>query len=165
MDHKIQLLLRQYLQTKDGVSAIEFVEAYLRVNTDPVAHSDEFYEAFWWLYDHPAFFYQGAMRGEPGFLASLDMSVQKVCPATGRIEDEKELNTHVEIWLEAGPWGDPDEARARFEGGEGFYQDSWADGVPSHDYNLDCGAPTYEEAIIKMAALVKEHYGDYEKSE
>lgn len=158
MDHKIQLLLRQYMQSRDGAAAIEFVEAYLRVNANPVTHSNEFYEAWWWLFYHPAFFYHGAMKGQPGFLYSLDISVQKVCPTTRRIEDDKSLNTQVEIWLEAGPYGDPVAAQEQFP--EGF-PDNWADGVPSHDYELDCGGDTYEEAIITMASNVKKKYGDY----
>ena len=32
--------------------------------------------------------------------------------------------------------------------------------MPEHDINLDCGADTYEEAIIKLANLVDLYYDD-----
>ena len=30
-----------------------------------------------------------------------------------------------------------------------------------HDIRLDTGAPTFDEALVKLAKLVKKHYGDY----
>ena len=30
-----------------------------------------------------------------------------------------------------------------------------------HDTKLDCGAPTFDEALVKLARLVKRHYGDF----
>lgn len=32
--------------------------------------------------------------------------------------------------------------------------------VPTHDMALDCGAPTFEEAVIKLANLVQKEYGN-----
>jgi hypothetical protein len=33
-------------------------------------------------------------------------------------------------------------------------------GTPSHDPNLDVARPTWEEAIVALAAKVRERYGD-----
>ena len=48
-------------------------------------------------------------------------------------------NTKVEIWLE-----------------HGHYDVDW--GACVHNIDLDCGGDTFEEAIIKLAELVKRHY-------
>jgi hypothetical protein len=74
----------------------------------------------------------------------LDINVVKVNPITMAIDDNKELNTKVEIWLEAGA-----------------YRKECA----THDYDLDCGADTFEEAIVKLANLVQQKFGDdYDKA-
>lgn len=56
-----------------------------------------------------------------------------------------------ECWLEFGPmeWG---------------YASEWHDSTERmnfHAVELDCGAPTFDEALVKLARLVKKHYGDY----
>jgi len=67
------------------------------------------------------------------------VEVQKVNPETNYIDDNEDLNTKTEVWLECGP-----------------YDDRYA----VHDIDLDCGGDTYEEATIKLANLVYEKYGD-----
>lgn len=69
----------------------------------------------------------------------LDIEVVKVNPRTNAIDDNKELNTKVQIWLEAGAYRK--ECR-------------------THDWELDCGADSFEEAIIELANLVQKRYGD-----
>jgi hypothetical protein len=120
-----------------------------------------FYEAWWWLYKHPAFFKHGIRSGQPGFFEALDVSVQKVNPKTGVIDDDPSKNTRVEIWLEVGPWGDPASEELSKIWGDIPPDHPISHGIATHDYELDCGGATYEEAIIKMATLVKEHYGTY----
>jgi hypothetical protein len=55
----------------------------------------------------------------------------------------------TEIRLEAGKW----DLFERDHGGVTFH-------AHYHDYELDCGAPTYEEAIVKLARLVWDRYGN-----
>lgn len=105
----------------------------------------DFYTAWNWLYHHPSFFHLD-IGNAPGFMSNLEVMTAKVDPSTGRVEDDETRNTKVEIWLEAGPY-------TKEPGFEGE--------VPNHDYRLDCGGDTYEQAIIKMANLVLEYYGDY----
>lgn len=69
---------------------------------------------------------------------NLYIDVAMVHPKRLRVMEDKALNTRLQIWLESGP---PVE--------------QWQS---SHDYNLDCGADTFEEAIVKLHRLVKKFY-------
>ena len=73
--------------------------------------------------------------------------VSKVAPVTETIEDTKSRNTATWVWLECGA----------VEAQEGLP----ATLCLTHDYDLDCGAPTFEEAILQLAELVLSHYGPY----
>lgn len=90
-----------------------------------------FYDAYNYLYNHPIF--------NDKFLQCLDIEVVKINPETKMIDDNELLNTRTEIWLECGP-----------------YQKDCL----THDLDLDCGGFTFEEAIIKLANLVRNYYGD-----
>lgn len=125
----------------------------------------DFYTAWHWLRRHPAFAYKGALGKKfpcSGFEPALDIMVSKVDPPTRRIEDHADRNTHTEVWLECGPYVEPDEEGIK----SGFYGEHWINyGIPSHDINLDCGGDTFESAVIKLAELVRKHYGDYAESD
>ena len=92
----------------------------------------EFYNAWTFLVNHKIF------NGR--FEDDLWLEVVKVNPDTKKIDylDEAK-NTKVEIWLE-----------------HGHYDADW--GACVHNLDLDCGGDTFEEAIIKLAELVKRHY-------
>ena len=92
----------------------------------------EFYNAWIFLVNHKIF--NGRFEND------LWLDVVKVNPDTKEIDylDETK-NTKVEIWLE-----------------HGHYDVDW--GVCVHNIDLDCGGDTFEEAIIKLAELVKRHY-------
>jgi hypothetical protein len=51
----------------------------------------------------------------------------------------------VQVWLEHGPWEQLDKTSLPQH---------------THDWDLDCGGDTFEEAIIELANLVKRHYND-----
>jgi hypothetical protein len=110
-------------------------------------NKEKFYEAWEWLDKNPLF----APWGDSDGTRCLDITVVKVNPENETIEDDDSLNTEVRIWLEGGPWSEninPD-----------FIDEEWADWT--HDIDLDCGAPTFEEAVIKFVEKVKKKYGDY----
>lgn len=113
-----------------------------------------FHEAWNWLDNHPAFFFQDKLgAGWPAFKNALEIDVVKVDPITRIVEDDKSRNTHTEIWLECGPWlKEPDSETGEIER------------QLSHDIELDCGGDTFEEAILKLAHLVIKKYGDYDPS-
>lgn len=134
-----------------------------------------FYDAFWWLQNHPAFAEKGRMTkklsqeayGHPykesGFDQALHINVVKVDPTTLRIEDDETRNTQVRIWIEVTVYLDPDVKDGPYGyNGEQWENDIWMEhsGIPSHDYELDVGGATFEEAIIKLAAKVAEQYGE-----
>jgi len=152
MDYLTRSALRRYLTTLDPADAAAFAHQFVRSTKDPLAASNNFYEAWWWLQAHPAFNHVApGMENEPGFFDGLVMAVQRVNPMTGIIDDDDSLNTQVEIWLQNGAWAPAGDADDIYGTGEMHY----------HDHRLDCGGRTYEEAILKMAKLVRQHYGDY----
>jgi len=152
MDIRLRSSLRRYVASNDPLDAVAFVHQLLRAYEDPTETSNEFYEAFWWLEAHPAFFHATEHTLDlPGFFDSLNIQVQKVNPLTKLIDGDESLNTLVEIWLSVGPWEEVGEDEDAYGTGE----------MSSRDYDLNCGGPSYEEAIIEMARLVNEHYGDY----
>ena len=94
----------------------------------------DFYQSYHYLRKHPIF--------NNRFERGLDVEVVKVNPETEEIDDDRTLNTETRIWLETGPYIHDDPMGCEW----------------SHDPYLDCGGKTYEEAIIKLAKLVKERY-------
>lgn len=111
---------------------------------------------------------------------NLDVFYARV-DETGTINDDKTKNRYTEVWLEFGPiyWTSDHEREcneyrikeAEEHGWSKPWQtdltnpDLYVDITHSHDYHLDCGAPTYDEALVKLANLVLKHYGDYEDDE
>ena len=95
----------------------------------------DFYEAYHYLDNHIIF--QG------NFTKCLYIEVVKVNPLTKEVDDDKTKNTLTNIWIECGPY------KEQYE---------------THDISLDCGGDTFEEAIIKLANLVKDSYGEDENA-
>lgn len=75
------------------------------------------------------------------FMDALDIEVVKVNPLTNEIDNDCSKNTQVQIWLETGPM------------------------VGTHDLLLDCGGNTFEEALIRLAKLVRLYYDKYNREE
>lgn len=106
----------------------------------------DFYEAFHFLRTHKMV----ENIGVDGFKNShfnecLCVDVVKVNPETNAIEINDNLNTKTQVWLEFGPI---------------HYNNIFDEIMPEHDTDLDCGADTYEDAIIKLANLVDLYYDD-----
>lgn len=118
---------------------------------------DDFYDAYYYLFNHPIFFYKGTLadKCEPGFAENLDIAVTKVCPLTDRIEDDRSRNTKTAVWVECGGYEDPTQE---------WEMDNaqWvATGISCHNMAYDTGGDTFEEAIINLARKVMEEEGDY----
>lgn len=107
-------------------------------------NAEEFYKAWYFITEHPQFMDEG----DQTFPYGLDIMAVKVNPETMSIDDDDSKNTKVQIWLEHGP----------HEKIKSFMDQN----VPTHDIDLDCGADTFESAIIELAKLIKKKYGDYE---
>lgn len=98
---------------------------------------NNFYDAWHFLVEHPRF--------EDKFMTEcLTVDVVKVNPKTKIREEDDNLNTETNVWLECGDFSE--------------------EGYATHEIALDCGADTFEEAIVKLANLVAKHYGTYTES-
>jgi|SRR4051812_37632762 hypothetical protein len=132
-----------------------FVNAY-------EANPDDFYNSWHYLNWHPAFwkfygrtdashaerFHEVCLAEDRGVENRIEVAVAKVNPATGSIdEDNPALNTKTEVWLETGKIRWPANNFNEYD-------------IYFHDYELDCGGDTYEQAIIAMARNVHDNYGN-----
>lgn len=120
---------------------------------------EKFYEAYHWLDNHPIFEESISIPGQKilikhsRFQEGLYMMVVKVDIEKEEIMEEESRNTETRVWLEHGPFTiESVEVGREWRG-------------CSHDIDLDCGGATFEEAIIELAKLVKDKYGDYDSEE
>lgn len=110
---------------------------------------NDFYIAYNWLREHPAFFIvdeKGRIPYADGFESNLSIEVVLVNPETNCIDDNKKLNTKTRVWLECGPY---------------IWEKDFNFRASCHDIDLDCGGDSFEEAIIELSKLVRRKYGDY----
>lgn len=129
-------------------------ENYARAVKEYTQDRDCFAKAWEYLNVH-ALWQDRTWEGVSYFKQSLDIEVVKVNPLTNTVDDQPELNTKVEVWLESGPvlYIDDTEELDRNDVVNGMV-------ISTHDYHLDCGADTFEAAVVRLARLVQEHYGD-----
>lgn len=100
-------------------------------------------EAFWWLYNHPMFL---DTIGMSRFQECLTWDYVLVNPESNRISSNNKKNTKPRCWIELGNWS--------YDAQSG----QWG---PCHDIDLDCGAKTFDKALLKVAKLTLKKYGDY----
>jgi hypothetical protein len=74
----------------------------------------------------------------------------------GRISRNKKENKFLECWLEFGPIAYP--TQEEFTDSYRLRPDQFE---TTHDPALDCGGKTFDEAIVKLAKLVRKKYGNY----
>ena len=92
--------------------------------------TNNFYASWWFLFNHKMFQNE---YSESKFNHCLSIEVVKVNPITNAIDDISFLNTKTQVWLEIGEYNP-------------LYR--------NHEVEFDCGADTYELAIIELAKLV-----------
>lgn len=118
---------------------MQWVDGYLDATQyENRAIFNDFYESWEFLNNHKI--YNGSYGINCFQNRCLDIDVVKVNPISNAIENDRSLNTKIQVWLESGE-----------------YSDEYKQGC--HDIDLDCGADTFEEAIIKLANLVYEKFG------
>jgi len=104
----------------------------------------DFYEAYWWLYEHPFFQYEVPQIKTfkySFFEHALDLEIVKVNPKNSTIEDDRSLNTKTEVWIEV----------ASDYNNEYNY-------CSTHEWYLDCGGDTFEAAVLRLAENVYKYY-------
>lgn len=103
-----------------------------------------FFEAWNWLERHPYFLHKPLLERDlyySIFQKSLSIEVVKVHPETKMIEKDEKDNTLIQVWLECGEQNEHGEI--------------------IHDYKLDSGGNSFEEAILDLYEKVKKEYGEY----
>ena len=99
---------------------------------------ETFYNSWDYLNNLEEVYYKGINY----FYECLRVEVVKVNPNTMEIDLDNSKNTKVQVWLEFGGV---------------FYNETFNCFQSYHDINLDCGADTFEQAIIELAKLCKQN--------
>lgn len=106
-------------------------------------------DKYYWITDHPT------LNNDWGSVVTIEMTPHMVNPETNMIDTTLELNTKLQWWIEVMI------ANKNFNPDVVFpHEDSLE---YSHDWNLDCGGDTAEEAIDTLYFLVLHNYGDYDE--
>lgn len=109
-----------------------------------------------WLFNHPVWSYTSEDGPEGCWRDCVSIDPTFVNPLTGEIDDDDTKNVDLQVWVEAGPWVNLQEHSPDAVPPEGWNRyNRWGS---SHDYNLDCGGESVEEALLKLADLVDLHY-------
>lgn len=96
-------------------------------------------EKYYWIMQHPKF----VPFGED---AIIEITPHMVCPETNHVEKLEALNTKLQFWVELMiP----------------YFDEQLNQHCHSHDWEMDCGGDTWEEAVQKLYELVLQKYGDY----
>ena len=150
------------------------------------------YQAGWFLYEHPKFsvpFRRAITKQEvaqskrEGHTVARDRNGQRweynkvlfrhalevnldihyvKTNGRGHILNDKTKNIYEECWLEFGPL-QYDYHSHDHKTGKPYSWDKETTLQHVHDVRLDCGAKSFDAALVKLARLVLRHYGDYKK--
>lgn len=112
-------------------------------------------ELWEWLQGHPDYVLDEFWEALP---LALSVDFVMVNPHTLSIDQDKNLNTKVQCWLEFGKMT----YRDYLLFGENEIPPE-SDPSPIHDVDLDCGGDTFEEAFRSLCLLVLDKDGDYER--
>lgn len=154
-----------------------YTEQWEEICRDFERKPNDFANAWYYLDNHPAFWaFRGNGGTEPpaerihysnlmheyGIMRCVHIIVTRVNPATGRVEDvedgAEDPNILTQVWIELGRHGWPGQEHSPHEPvcvGETYHRDS-----VYHDYLLDCGGNSMEEAVIEAAVYVHTAYGN-----
>ncbi len=110
----------------------------------------EFIRKEWELKNHHHFLFAYA---EECIMVLVDPHL--ICKETNRIEDDPAMNDTLQYWVEILVpfeinWADPS-SEVSYKKGRKY--------AMAHDWELDCGGLTYEEAILKAHELIIKKYG------
>lgn len=103
----------------------------------------DFYKAWYYLSEHGYYKHPKHGYAMSAFPASLYIMVVKVNPENLTIEDDESLNTLTQVWIESGCW---------------VYCEDSGKYEMSHDYKLDTGGDSFEEAIVNLANILEGWY-------
>lgn len=99
-------------------------------------------DKYYWITQHPKYVPFGRD-------AVIEITPHMVCPETRHIEELEIMNTKLEFWVElAIP-----------------ITDEYHGDCEMHDWELDCGGDTWEEAVENLYQRVLKKYGDYTEAD
>jgi len=114
-----------------------------------------------WLMQHPLWTHPTEDGPRDGsFKECVDITVVFVNHASNEIEDPGyfgDQNDQFQVWLEAGPWFDLSQD-SMFPAPLGGWTE-WNRWAPSHDIDLDCGGDDLLQAMLNLADLVEQKFG------
>jgi hypothetical protein len=156
-------------------SAHEWITLYQSVQTHRIeywertarafeANPGSFYNAWHYLDSHPVFWkfrgdgdmphpqriHERHLMHDQRLMDSVTIDVVKVNPATNSYDDNEELNTKTQVWIEMGKWGWPGTDTGDPQGRDAHW----------HDTELDCGADDFQSAIITAAIYLHAAMGN-----
>lgn len=106
-------------------------------------------DAYWWIYDHPKLVYKGYVH------PTIEITPHMVNPCLGE-EGEVDLenpenNIRLRFWVEL-----------MYHENMQITDDLWEE-ASCHDWELDCGGWSWEEAVFNLAQLVLDKYGEHDE--
>jgi hypothetical protein len=123
------------------------------------SNPNDFYNAYHYLDNHPIFwtFRSDDYRDRPpnhisklqhnyGVINAVSIMVVRVNPATDAVDDDETKNVVTQVWFEVGK--------------RDLHVDNKHGVISYHDWQLDDGAGTYEEAVVLCAHKVWVKYGN-----
>lgn len=105
-------------------------------------------DKYYWIIDHPKL-----SNKKYGTQPTIELTPHMVNPFNDTIEEDQSLNTKQQWWVEVNVANSYFDPKAVFPDDKSFER--------SHDWELDCGGNTAEEAVDKLYELVVNKYGDY----
>jgi len=111
---------------------------------------------YYWILNHPLDRDMGDVKVKAWahFRGNeIEVSPQLVSPITKTVVADAAKNTEVAFWIEFNYYD-----RVSEEDRGWFNEDI----VSFHDWEMDCGAETYEGAIELLFNMIYDKYGDYE---
>lgn len=104
-------------------------------------------DKYYWIIYHPN------MTNDYGSKPVIELTPHMVNPNNNTIEPNNALNAKQQWWIEVNV------PRKEFDPKVSYPHENSFEFT--HDWNLDCGGDSAEEAIDKLYNLVIEHYGNY----
>lgn len=95
-------------------------------------------DKYFWVVNHPAL-------TKCGRQADIELTPQMVNPETEEIDENGELNTRLDWWIEVTQYEIIDDEVSA-----------------CHDWELDCGAHTVDDSVAKCYELVLSKHGKYQ---
>ena len=140
---RVEISPEEFTEYKNGVKIVEYNNKKVKVSKDAGGKCYRYFLTKKYAVD-----------------VNLDIFYTKVNKKRS-VDSNPDKNQYVECWLEFGPI----QYSYAYSGTKKPMGEWDTETVleHTHDIRLDTGAPTFDEALVKLAKLVKKYYGDFEE--